>query len=499
MSDAGPSGFVLGQRRLAGEVGARHLLAALGLTGSAAVVTVALGAATTKIIALVAGPAGIAVVGLYRYLGSLVSRPLLLGLDTTIVQRISTAKDPKTVSDTVGAAIIAVIFQGIAIAGLALVGAWLIGWWLFSAPPTAAQLTEIRIVLAMTYANLIMQMMTAVLSGRAEVRKVAGIGVVAAVVTLVVIYPLLKLGNVGLALNVGSGSTVGAIVATFFVWQVYGPSWTASPLRDRWRAFSASLARSGFLILHPIVMMSAMLSVQSLVFARYAIDGLGAYNAAMIMLDTALMVIMASARSFFLPSLGQLPSDVEKARVVNRVLRLNLILASVATLVTIVGATLWIPVFFSGSFGAAVEILPPFALALMGQAFVWSYVIFYLHHARYRLFFCLDLIWAVAYVGGTALVVSQAGSLEAAAWMYAGSYWLSGGIYTWVAVRAFGREMLDGGNLRLGAFALLAALGAFLVHRLGLWQLDAIALAAGLAAFGWVLRRTLSDTGDAVP
>ena len=75
----------------------RRLLVAVGLSGSAALVTVALGVATTKIIALVAGPAGVALMGLYRYLGALVSRSLLLGLDTSIVQRISppgTARSP---------------------------------------------------------------------------------------------------------------------------------------------------------------------------------------------------------------------------------------------------------------------------------------------------------------------------------------------------------------------------------------------------------------------
>ena len=486
MSDAGGPGAAVGQRRL---------LAAVGLTGSAALLTVSLGVATTKIIALVAGPAGIAIMGWYRYLGALVSRSLLVGLDTTVVQRISTAKDPKAVSDTVGAAFLAIVLQGVVIAGIGLACAGLLGSWFFSTASTRQQVVEIRVVLTMAYANLIMQIMTAVLSGRAEVRKVAWVGVVAAAVTLLVIYPLLQLGNVGLALNVGSGSTAGAALATFYVWRVYRSSWIPAPVSDRWRTLAAALSRSGFLILHPIVMMTAMVSVQALIFAQYTLEGLGAYNAAMVILDTALMVMMASARSFFLPSLGQLEDHKDKAGVVNRVLRLNLILSSAATLVAISGASLLIPVLFSGDFDFAVGILPPFSLALVGQAFVWSYAMFYLHHARYRLFFSLDLIWAAAYVGGTTLVVSRSGSPAAAAWVYAGSYWLSGIAYTFVAVRAFGSDMLDSANLRLGSLALLGTLGACLLHDFGLWQLDVAVLAAGLVVLGWAFRRSLAEAG----
>jgi len=101
-------------------VGSRRLLAAVGLSSSASLLAVALGVATTKVVALSAGPAGIALLGLYRYLGALASRSLLLGLDTTLVQRLSTSKDERTTAETIGAAFLAVTLQGMAIGGIAL-------------------------------------------------------------------------------------------------------------------------------------------------------------------------------------------------------------------------------------------------------------------------------------------------------------------------------------------------------------------------------------------
>lgn len=452
-----------------------------------------LGVGTTKIIALVAGPAGIALMGLYRNLGALVSRSLLLGLDTTVVQRISTTKDRETVSDTVGAAALALMLQGLVIAGVGLGFADLIGRWLFGAAPSGGQLLDVRVVLAMAYANLVLQVMTAVLSGRVEVRKVAGVGVIAAVVTLVVIYPLLRLGHVGLALNVGSGSTIGAAVATLFVWRIYRPYWVRRRLTARLGELSSMLARSTFLILHPLVMMTAVVSVQSLVLRHFALTGLGAYNACTTIADTALMVMMASARTFFLPVLGQLENPDHKAEVVNRVLRLNLVMAWAAALILIVGATLWIPILFSGRFEQAIAILPPLSIALLGQALVWSYAMFFLNHARYRLLFCLDLIWALVYLGTTFVVATSTGSLLATAWAYAGSYLLSGILYTLVAVRTFGARMLRRPNLRLASVAIAGTLGACLLHGLGFWFVDAAVLIVGLAACGRTLSRTLAE------
>jgi hypothetical protein len=155
-----------------------------------------------------------------------------------------------------------------------------------------------------------------------------------------------------------------------------------------------------------------------------------------------------------------------------------------------------IPLLFSGRFESAVEILPPFSLALVGQAFVWSYAMFYLHQARYRLFFGLDLIWAAAYLGATSWVVSRQGSLTAAAWAYAGSYCASGLIYTFVAVRAFGWRMLDARSLRLSAMAFAGTLAVCLLHYLGLWLVDAAVLGAGLGALGFSLQRALAEARE---
>jgi Polysaccharide biosynthesis protein len=281
------------------------------------------------------------------------------------------------------------------------------------------------------------------------------------------------------------------------VFRTYAASWVRTRVLDCWRSLAAMLARSAYLILHPMVMMTAMLSAQSMVRGQYALEGLGAYNAAMTILDTALMVIMASARSFVLPSLGQIEDPEDRARVVNRVLRLNLILASAATLVTTAGAPLLIPLLFSGRFEQAIEILPPFSLALVGQAFVWSYLVSYLQHARYRLFFALDLVWALVYVGATALAVGRPAPLAAAAWAYSGSYWVSGILYTVVAVRVFGARMLERASLRLGSLALLGTLAACLVQRLGSWRLDVAVLCVALAALGWALRASSQDKAAA--
>lgn len=470
----------------------RGLVAAIGLTGTATLLTVVLGVGTTKIIALVAGPAGIALMGLYRNLGALVNRSLLLGLDTTVVQRISTAKDRETVSDTVGAALLALVLQGVVIAAAGLGLAGLIGRWLFGGAPSQAQLLDVKVVLAMAYANLVLQVMTALLSGRVEIRKVAGVGVVAAVVTLVVIYPLLQLGHVGLALNVGSGSTIGAALATFFAWRTYRPYWVRRRLTARFAELTSMISRSAFLILQPLVIMAAIVWVQALVLRHFTLVGLGAYNASTTIVDTTVMLIMASARTFFLPALGQLENPDHKAEVVNRVLRLNLLMASVAALILIVGATLWIPMLFSGRFEQAIDILPRLSVALVGQALVWSYAMFYLSQARYRLFFCLDLIWALVYLGATFVVTVSVDSLVATAWAYAGSYLLSGILYTLVAVRAFGARMLTGSNLRLSALAISGALLACLLHTLGLWLIDLAVLVVGLGACGRALLRTLA-------
>jgi PST family polysaccharide transporter len=459
------------------------------VTGSASLLTVVLGIASTKVIAVVAGPAAIALMGLYRTLGALVNRSLLLGLDTTLVQRISTARDRRTVDETIGSALLAIALQAGVVLLLAAFFAGLLGRWVLGAPPSHAQLWEVRATLAMAFVNLVLQLMTAALSGRVEVRKVAQVGVVASVATLALIYPLLRLGNIGLALNVGSGSTVGAALATVYVWRLYGSGYSRPTLSRCWEVLRASSARSIFLIIHPIVMMSGMLTLQSLVERGHAMEGLGSYNAMTTILDTSVMVLMTSARTFFFPALGQMESHEDKAWFVNRVLRLNLILSGVATIGLIATAPISIPILFSGRFEQAPALLAAGSIALVGQGFIWSYSTFFLHHARYGLFFALDVVWVTLLVGGTAIAVAFGVSLETLAWIYAGSYTVSGLTYALIATLLYGKGLLDSGNMKLGIIAIATAIAGSLLHRRAAWPVNATFALICISGGAWLLAR----------
>jgi len=478
----------------AGSLG--RILAAFRLTSSATLLTLFLGVAATKLIAVIGGPSAIALMGLYRNLGALVSRSLILGLDTVIVQKISTATGKRQVTEVIGAAFLLLALQAAAILLLGLFGAGMVAGWLFGAAPTANQVLEVRVVLAMAFANLALQTMTAVLSGQVNLKQVALVGVASAVVTLGAIYPLLLLGNVGLAINVGSGSIAGAALAMFYVWKVYQPSFRDPALAERWRALREAMSRSAFLIIHPVVMMGSLLAVQSIVHRHFGMPALGAYNAATTILDTGLMVLMSSAKTYFLPSLGQLEEHDDKAAFLNRVLSLNLAITSVAAVALLFGAPLIVLVLFSARFGGTADLVATFSLALVGQAFIWSYSTFILHHANYRLFFLLDLVWAAILVGGTLACAWLRLPLGAVAWVYAASYLVSGLLYAGVTAATYGAGMLSRRNMALGALALLWVGAGYGVSRLGAWPLPLVFLAASLGGayvlfqrFGRGLRR----------
>lgn len=443
----------------------RHILAAFRLTALATVTTLLCGVATTKLIAVIGGPAAIALMGLYRTLAALFSRGLMLGFDTVIVQRISRANGKAEVAGTVRAIVLLIMLQGVALLVVGIAGASVLARWIFGPGCPRSASAEVQIVLAMAFANLVTQILTAALNGQVNLRQVATVGIVSSLASIAVIYPLLRLGRIGLAFNVGSGSIVGAAVALFYVQRAYGPGIWGVRYREAWGDLRNAAACSSFLIIHPFLMMGSILAVQAMIQRRYGIGALGTYVAATTVMDTVLMVLMSSVKTYFFPSLGKVQGE-DKARFMNRVLTLNLATTSFGAVGLAFIARIAVIALFSSRFSNAADMVAMLSVSLLGQAMIWSYSSYILHEGNYGLFFTLDLVWAGTLVSGTWLCCRLNLPFSAVGVIYVASYSLSGLLYAGASAAKYGRRLLSPSSMRVGIAVTCWVLGAFAVTRL---------------------------------
>jgi O-antigen/teichoic acid export membrane protein len=432
----------------------KGVVRALRLTSIASVLSIAFGVGTNKIIAVVAGPPGVALIGVYRTLVSIVTSLVQLGVSDRAMQKLSVARSDEEARQTIAAASALTLGQSLLVLLAALVAARPIARWIFGAAEAASHVWEVRFVLATTVGVLMLQTVTALLNGQVMLREAMRVSVATSAATFATVYPFLLLGNVGLAFVIGATCFVGAGLGLADL--VRRNHLRASDLFSlhRWRHALRVLPLSASLTLEPLVVTGSGLILQSLMARGYGIDQLGLYNAAGLLEGTAVMVLTASMRSYFVPTLGRLEREGDKQAFINRVLMLLTlaVLAGVAVLVFV--APLAMRLLFSSRFVGASKLAAIVGVSIVGQLYGWCYSMYFLHRAQFRTRLVLETAWAVARVAATWYCIERGMSLSAVAWVHVGAHTFSGLIHAGVAVARGGRGMLSPLNLLLGVAGL---------------------------------------------
>ena len=435
----------------------------------ATLLTIIMGMATNKVIAVYAGTEGIGLVGLFRNFLGFVVPVLTAGTTTVIVQMISTSSSSEEVSRIISSVFNLFIFQIIIAVIAAIFLSDYISVWLFSGSGRSAgnYTNEVRIIFAMALAVLFSQSMISIINGKVNIKIVTLINVVTASLTLIMVYPLIMLGKIGFAFIVGSGSIGGAILGFFYVKKEYKHE--LSKFRVSWSAIKdfTSLPISFWLLIHPLIISATFLNIQVMVNRYYGLDGLGIYAAIVMLETTTIMLLMAAMKTYYLPTLGQLSTQIEKNEFINKVLSLLIIAVFPFIIVMIFAAKYILWLLFSEDFQSGANILGMQSLAMLAQIFSWCYAMYFLHESRYRLYFIVDSVWAIFLISTIWYVASNDYPLVMVSFVYFLGSLFSLFMYVFLARRLYGKSMLNRRNSILGLAALSIIIFAYYISQEG--------------------------------
>lgn len=439
-----------------------RLLSAFSVLSSATLLAIVFSVMTNKAIALFAGPEGIALMGLYRTMGAFVTGTIAMGFATIVVQRVSKARDQDEIDSVLGAASLLFFIQLAVVALAAAAAAEPLGRWLLDASFSGVTAAEVRVVLAMALVNLALGLVTAALNGQSNVRPITIVYLSTSLSSLLLIYPLIQLGRIGLAVNVASGGIVGVCLGLYFLRKIFRFS-LCGPWSQKWAMLRGAASTSYWLIAQNMVIMGGLLALQKAIIRAHGLEALGGFNAALLIVDTIIMAIMSSARSYALPALGRLSEEGHKHELISRVLALRVVAATAASGFLIFAAKPVLTFLFSRKFSTAADSVAILSLSLVVLSYSWSYNSFLLHKSEMRLYVIIDMIWIAAMI----LAVKACGvlglSLNSMAWSYTASCVLSAAMYALVCTRRYGRGLLSGENAMLGAGCFAWLLAALLV------------------------------------
>lgn len=475
----------------------RTILRASSIIGGAQVINIVSGLIRMKAVAVLLGPAGVGLVGLYINLTQTAAAVASLGVPTVGTRQIATAHAEG--GDLAVGRTRRALFWGTLV--LALIGAvmfWLASGWVarvvLAAPDRAAEIRWLSLGVALIVAT---GYQSALLTGMRRVGDLARITIGAGLGgTVLGVLALWVLGPAGLLGMVLVAPAVTLLLGHIFVARL-GPAKGRAPrlpeMAQEWRG----LARLGFaFMLSGIVTLLGLLGARLLVQRELGPEALGQFQAAWTIGMTYLGFVLTAMGTDYFPRLSAAIKDpVQACRLVNEQTEVALLLFGPVLLLMLGGAPWVIRLLYSDEFGPAIDILRWQLLGDILKVISWPLGFVILAHGAGKTFVLTESLAMTTLLAGLWFGLPRIG-VTASGIAFLAMYTVHLPLVWWLGGRMIGFGWSRAVKLQAGALITAAvavdiagrwsdlaggALGLILALAVGIWALGRL---SGMGALG---------------
>ena len=458
-----------------------QILKSSALIGGSTLVTVLLGMVRTKFVAVMLGPTGFGLMGLYTSLADLVRAIAAMGLSGAGVRQIAAAAAS---GDAARVAHTATVIRRVAL-GLGLLGAVLMVG--FARP--LSQLTfgdtghagAVALLSLVVLFGVVGGAQFALIQGLRRVGDLAWSGILGALAGVVLGLPLIAVfGADGVVPSLVVVAAVSLASSWWFSRRLARrPDGLAPLAAPQARREAAALLKLGFSFMASgVLMMGVGYAVRLIVLRKAGLEAAGLYQSSWTLGGLYVGFVLQAMGADFYPRLvGAAADDPRGNRLVNEQARVGLLLAGPGVLATITLAPLAVTLFYSASFGGAVEILRWICLGMALRVLTWPMGFIIVAKARQGLFLATELAWSAVAVALAWVLVDAHGAVGAGMAFF-GSY-VFHALMIYPIVRRLSGFRWSAENVATG-FACLGSIGA--VFAAFVWLPVTLASVVGVAA-----------------
>jgi PST family polysaccharide transporter len=464
----------------------RQILRASAIMGGSSIATILAGVARAKIIALLLGPSGVGLLGLYRSFITVSSMISGLGISTPGISTIANARargDEKTpgqvrvaietcsaVVSLIGAIVLAIFREPLS-------------HLVFAGEVEGASVGWLGLgVMAMT----VSAGQIAVLNGLRRLGDMALVAIFSAVAsTLVAFVAVWRLEDTGILIGALAIPVTSLTASTYFVVRAFGPP-RASLSREILFKLIARLVRPGVVFMATgLISLIVPLIIRVILTNKLGLPATGYFEAAWGISMLYLGFILQAMGTDYFPRLSEVSADRARiSSVFNEQIEASLLLAAPAIVGMLTLAPLVINILYSDAFTPSVEILRWQLLGDVFKVIGWSMSIVLLAQTRQFEFFIVETIWAVSYIA-TLYVGLGPWGLEAAGIGFLLSYVVYAGCL-WAILHRTGTIRPERKVLVLAGVILAISVAVSVVAPIKGWGLGVgLVCTAGLAAYSF--------------
>jgi enterobacterial common antigen flippase len=399
-----------------------QILKSSALIGGSSIVNIAIGIVRTKAMAVLLGPSGFGLMGVYSSIADLAQAIAGMGINSSGVRQIAESvgtSDTERIARTVTVLRRTSIFLGILGAVLLVLFSRQVSILTFGSD---GHTTAVALLSLAVFFRLVSAGQGALIQGMRRISDLAMMGILAAlfgtVITIPIVFFLRENGVVPALVGI-------AVLTIITSWwysrkiQIKTPTMTFSEIKQE----VASLLKLGFAFMASgFLMMGAAYAVRTMVLRMVGFDAAGFYQSAWTLGGLYVGVILQAMGADFYPRLTAIARDNAACnRMVNEQAQVSLLLAGPGVIATLTFASVVITLFYSTKFGAAVEILRWICLGMTLRVITWPMGFIILAKGESQFFFWTELAWTVVNVGLSWLCIKAFG-LNGAGIAFFGSY-----------------------------------------------------------------------------
>ena len=412
-----------------------QILKSSTLIGGASVLNIGLGIIRTKAMALILGPAGVGLLGLYGSVADLARTVAGMGINSSGVRQIAEAvgtSDTRRVARTVTTLRRVALFLGALGALLLLALCYPVSRLSFGDYQHAGAVA--LLALAVLFGAVSAGQM-ALVQGMRRIRDLALVNVLGSLLGLLVGVPIVYvMGNAGVVPSLVGVAGAGIVVSWWYSRKI-----KVEPLAMKLREVSGEISmllKLGFVLMASgLMVVGVAYAVRIIVLRKMGEDAAGFYQAAWTLGGLYVAFILQAMGADFFPRLTAVANDRSECnRLVNEQAEVSLLLAGPGIIGTLTFAPLVIQLFYSSKFGPAVEILRWICLGMMMRVASWPMGFILLAKGARQPFFWSELASSAVQVGLVWVCVAVYG-LKGTGMAFFGGY-----VFYWFLIYAIVRS-----------------------------------------------------------
>ena len=461
----------------------RGLIKSMLIIGSAQLVNILISILRMKVLALLLGPAGLGLLGIYNNLQSTASTAAGLGMGSSGVRQIASAKGEEAALSRVRVVLFgAHLVQGL----LAMAAVWLLrerlAVWLVG---DAAQATEVGLVGVAVLFTLLASSQTALLQGMRRIGDLGRVTVLGALAgTAAGLFAVWLKGEGGLVWFVLVQPLAAVLVAFAFTRKLPAPISARLTLPAIWNVWRSMAALGAVFMLGHLATTATLLLVRGRITQELGLEAAGLFAASWGITMQYVGFLLTAMSADYYPRLTEVIHDRPAAtRLMNDQTQLCLALGG-PVLLLLIGLAPWVmTLLYSAEFMPAADMLQWQTVGNVFKLASWPLGFAFVAAAESRVFLFTELTWNAVFLALLWFALPMLG-LEVAGMAFLVAYMLHFALLVLLARRLLGFRWealslwLVGVHAML-AFAILAL--AWLAPLAGAGVSLLLALATGMA------------------